>query len=238
MRLVARTLVSTTVDRRQVVITYTSPSSEKVVDELAAKVDDFKNGSSAIKIRVDLRDLDALSQIVSATTRAFGEHVDILVNNAGMEKVKELPDITPEDFAEVFNLNVRAPMLLTQAVLPHLRKPGRIINISSVGARCGFEKLSLYCSSKAALEGLTRSLAAELGAVGHTVNVVEPGPTEGDMIQNIPQDLVRRQKETTPVEKRLGKAEDIADIVAWLAEEQSRWISGQTISASGGWTML
>ncbi|KAF2099964.1 dehydrogenase with different specificitie [Rhizodiscina lignyota] len=222
----------------KVAITYTSPSSEKAVDELESKINTFGNGSSVIKVREDLRNLDAPAKIVAATVEHFGHSIDVLVNNAGMEKVKELKDITPDDFSEVFELNVRAALFMTQAVLPHLRKPGRVINISSVGARCGFEKLSLYCASKAAMEGMTRSHAAELGAVGHTVNVVEPGPTESDMIHKIPQDLVQRQKDTTPVEKRLGNAEDIADVVAWLAEEQSRWISGQTISASGGWTML
>ena len=110
--------------------------------------------------------------------------------------------------------------------------------MSSVGARSGFANLTLYCASKAALEGMTRCLAAELGDAGHTVNAVLPGPTESEMLDNIPKDIVKMQLKTTPVQHRAGKPDDIAAVVAWLAEEQSRWISGQCISASGGYLML
>jgi 3-oxoacyl-[acyl-carrier protein] reductase len=85
--------------------------------------------------------------------------IDILVNNAGVELVKDIGLITPEDFESVYNLSVRGTLLMTQAILPHLSAAGRVINISSVGARCGFPGLSVYCSSKAAIEV---SLAAEL----------------------------------------------------------------------------
>jgi 3-oxoacyl-[acyl-carrier protein] reductase len=221
-----------------VVVTFTSPSSEKTVDELISEINALSNGSSAIKVKADLRLLDAPEQIVSATTAAFGDSIDILVNNAGVEVVKDLNELTPEDFAHVFDVNVRGTFFMTKAVLPHLRAPGRIINITSVGARGGFAKLSAYCASKAAVEGFTRSLAAELGSKGHTVNAVEPGPTATDMIEKIPQDLVEMQKKMTAVENRMGTVEDISLIVAWIAEEQSRWISGQTISASGGFSMM
>ena len=126
---------------------------------------------------------------------------------------------------------------MTKAVVPHLRKPGRIINISSVGARAGFAGLSVYCSSKAAMEGLTRCWAAELGSAGHTVNAVSPGPTQTQMMETIPEAIVSMQKSQTPVDHHLGKVTDIAPIVGFLAEPGSRWISGQVISASGGWAM-
>ena len=126
---------------------------------------------------------------------------------------------------------------MSQAVTPYLGRDGRIINIGSVGARCGFKELSLYCSSKAAVEGLTRVSAAELGPKGHTVNTVNPGPVQTDLLDKIPPDIVAMQKSQTPLENRLGRTDDIAQIVAFLAEEGSRWITGQTISASGGWAM-
>lgn len=175
---------------------------------------------------------------MAATLEAFGPSIDILVNNAALEFEKSILGTTAEDFAKIYDVNVRGALLMTKAVVPHLRAPGRIINMSSVGSRQAFAKLALYCSSKAALEGLTRCLAAELGSAGHTVNAVLPGPVESEMLDNIPKEIVEIQKKTTPVEHRVGRVEDIAKVVAWLAEEQSEWVSGQCISASGGYLTL
>lgn len=218
-------------------MTFTSPSSEKSVDELLERVEQLQNGSAGAKVQADLRQVDAPKKIVSATRSAFGDHIDILVNNAGCELVKGLGDISVDDFSYVYDLNVRAVLLLSQEVLPYLRSPGRIINVSSVGARLGFKELSRYCSSKAAVEGMTRCFAAELGHRGHTVNAVNPGPVQTDVLDGIPQEIVEMQKKSTPVENRLGTTDDIAQIVGFLSEESSRWITGQAISASGGFSM-
>lgn len=148
-----------------------------------------------------------------------------------------MSDVTLEDYNSVMDLNVRSAYFMSQALLPNLRRPGRIINISSVAGRCGFATFTIHCASKAALEGMTRALAAELGPQGHTVNAVQPGPTESEMFDRLPPELVEKQKAATPVENRPGKPEDIARVVAWLAEEQSQRISGQSISASGGLVM-
>ncbi|CEL03834.1 hypothetical protein ASPCAL04974 [Aspergillus calidoustus] len=221
----------------KVSVTYTSSGSEKQVDSLIETINGLGNGSAAISIKADLRDPNSPAKIVTETIKHFGEHIDILVNNAGVELVKPIPDITVDDFSFVYDLNVRAPLLMLQSVLPHLRAPGRIINIGSVGGRSGFKQLSVYCSSKAALEGMTRCWAAELGSAGHTVNCVNPGPVQTDLIGNIPQETVKMQKDSTPIQNRLGTVEDIAPVVVWLASEGSRWITGQVISASGGWAM-
>ena len=197
----------------------------------------MQNGSAAAKIQADLRQVDAPRKIVQATRLAFGDHIDILINNAGCELVKSLGDISAEDFSYVYDLNVRAVLLMSQEVLPYLRPPGRIINVSSVGARLGFKELSLYCSSKAAVEGMTRCFAAELGSQGHTVNAVNPGPVQTDVLDGIPKEIVEMQKKSTPVENRLGTTDDIAQIVGFLSEGSSRWITGQAISASGGFSM-
>lgn len=218
-------------------MTFTSPSSEKSVDELLERVEQLQNGSAGAKVQADLRQVDAPKKIVSATRSAFGDHIDILVNNAGCELVKGLGDISVDDFSYVYDLNVRAVLLMSQEVLPYLRSPGRIINVSSVGARLGFKELSLYCSSKAAVEGMTRCFAAELGHRGHTVNAVNPGPVQTDVLDGIPQEIVEMQKKSTPVENRLGTTDDVAQIVGFLSEESSRWITGQAISASGGFSM-
>jgi 3-oxoacyl-[acyl-carrier protein] reductase len=205
---------------------------------LAAKISSLGNGSASTIVQADLKQLDAPEKIVAATRAAFGDHIDILVNNAGVLFGKPLAETTAEDYADVFDVNVRAPLLLTKAVVPYLRAPGRIINMSSVGARACFPNMSLYAASKAALEGMTRSLAQELGDAGHTVNAVAPGPTESEMLDNVPKDIVEGQLKITAVEHRVGTPDDIARIVAWLAGEDSKWISGQTISASGGFLML
>lgn len=113
---------------------------------------------------------------------------------------------------------------MVQAVLPHLRRPGRIINISSVGARAGYAGVGVYSASKAALEGFTRNWAAELGMDGTTVNAVNPGPVKSEMLDKVPDELIAPQKEATAIEKRVGTPEEIAEIVAFLAETRSSWV--------------
>ena len=191
-----------------------------------------------MKIQANLREVEAPDRVILETRKAFGDYIDILVNNAGCELVKLLKDTTDQDFSYVFDLNVRGSFLMAKAVIPHLRKPGRIINLSSVGGRSGFSHLWAYAASKAAIEAMTRVLATEIGGDGHTANAVGPGPVASDMLDNIPPELVEMQRKQTAVENRTGNAEDIALIVAWLASEDSRWVSGQTISASGGYQML
>lgn len=131
----------------KVSITYTSTGSAAHSDLLVKSINSLGNGSSAIAIKADLRDPASPEKIVAQTIEHFGESIDILVNNAGVELVKPIKDVTVADFGWVYDLNVRAPMLMLQAILPYLRAPGRIINISSVGARHGFKNLSVYCSS-------------------------------------------------------------------------------------------
>lgn len=185
-------------------IVFTSPSSETGAKNTAAQIDRLGTGTKAIVVQANLRDVDAPDRIVKATVEAFGPHIDILVNNAGVLFPKALKETTAEDFAAIFDVNVRAPLLMTKAVEPFLRAPARIINLSSVGARQGFEALAMYSSSKAAIEGLTRGLAAELGHAGHTVNAVAPGPVQSEMLDDVPQDIVDIQLKTTPVEHRHG----------------------------------
>ncbi|KAI1014480.1 hypothetical protein LB504_012083 [Fusarium proliferatum] len=223
----------------KIVATYTSPSSEKLVKELSDKIASLDPPSECIGVKADLKDESSPAKIVRQAVAAFGSQIDILVNNAGMEVVKSHADITTSDFDSIFYLNVRAPLLLLQAAKPYLPSSGggRIINISSVGARCGFKNLSLYCASKAALEGLTRSWAAELGEEGHTVNAVNPGPVQSDLLDNIPEEIIDTQKKQTAAGNRLGEVDDVAQVVAWLASEESRWITGQALSASGGLEM-
>ena len=204
-----------------------------------SRISALDNGSSAISVRADLNDSSAPETIVSTTLSSLkASRIDILANNAAGGTTKPITEISVSDFSYVFDLNVRAPLLMSQAVAAHFPpRGGRIINISSVGARFGFKDIGLYCSSKAALEGLTRCMAAEFGSSGHTVNAVCPGPVQTELLREIPPDVVAMQKAQTPVEQRVGTVEEIANVVCFLAEEGSRWVSGQSINVSGGWTM-
>ncbi|POS80447.1 3-oxoacyl-(acyl-carrier-protein) reductase [Diaporthe helianthi] len=231
----------------QVVLGYTSASSSSQAAELKATIESLPHRPKAHVVQADLGTLQGPGHLIGETVRwaeAEGmggggdkSRIDILVNNAGLERVKGLAELSVEDYNAVFDINVRGAILLTQAALPHLNPNARIVNVSSVGARAGFKSLGLYCSSKAALEALTRCWAAELGENGTTVNAVSPGPVQSQMLENIPKEIVEMQKQQTPVQNRLGTIEEIADVVAWLAGPSSSWITGQTISASGGWAM-
>lgn len=170
---------------------------------------------------------------------AFGPKIDILVNNAGINKTTPLKTLTVEDFSEMFDTNVRAVVLMTQAVLPNLSASNaRIINIGSTAARVGVPDISLYTSSKLAIEALSRSWAAELGDRGVTVNTVAPGSTQSDLLAaSMEVDDVKREAAKTPVERRVGTPNDVAQVVAWLASDDSKWVSGQCVCASGGYRM-
>ena len=226
------------IDCAQVTIAYTSARSAQPADDLISEIKSLENGAEAIKVQADLSQVESPDKIVAATREAFGPSIDILVNNAGVESAKSIGESTADDYAFIFDVNVRGAWLMVKAVVPYLRAPGRIINLSSVGGRCGFANFSLYSASKAAIEGMTRGFAAELGPAGHTVNAVGPGPIQSDMLDQIPKDLVDIQRKQTPMGHRVGTVEDIALIIGMLAEEQSQWVTGQTVSASGGYLML
>jgi len=160
---------------KQVIIIHSSSSSTLQAQSILKTVVSLPHHPSAHAIVADIRSPSAIASIPSTLASLSISTISILVNNAGVELTRPLGSITPEDFASVYDVNVRGAILVTQAVLPMLTPNGRIINIGSVGARAGFKELSLYCSSKAALEGLTRCWAAELGGNGTTVNTVNPG---------------------------------------------------------------
>lgn len=182
--------------------------------------------------------------LIQTTLKAFRtEQIHILVNNAGVGDNKPLEDVTLDGYNKLMDVNVRSVIFMTQAVLSFLPPKsqgggGRIINLSSISARGGYPTQSVYAASKAAVEGLTRVWATELGHnYGVTVNAVNPGPVDTDMYQAAgPVHLARmeEQNKKVPAGQRCGTVEDIGDIITFLAEPRSRWVTGDVICANGG----
>jgi 3-oxoacyl-[acyl-carrier protein] reductase len=233
------------------VITYSSSSSSDAVHALVQRLNsEALEGNAlpkeasphvqAIGVQADLRSPSAAADIVSKTIEAFGQCINIVVNNAGINKVTPLGSLTVDDFSDMFDTNVRAAVLLTQAALPYMTSgSGRIINIGSTAGRVGVPGgYSLYCASKLAIEGLSRAWAAELGDQNITVNTVAPGSTQSNLLTSSAQQAdIDEEAARTPAGRRVGQPEDIARVVAWLCSEDSAWITGQCICASGGFRM-
>jgi 3-oxoacyl-[acyl-carrier protein] reductase len=183
-----------------------------------------------VAVRADQEDLVSLAPIFEQV----GDSLDILVNNAGTGPQIPIADLTTEEIDRVFTVNLRFPLLAIKTAIPLLRDGGRIINISTLNTVLGAPGLSLYCSSKAALEQVTVVAAKELGPRGITVNTVSPGATDTDMLRehNTAEGLTQGVAMTSL--GRLGKPDDIAAVVAFLASAEGGWITGQNIRATGG----
>jgi 3-oxoacyl-[acyl-carrier protein] reductase len=191
------------------------------------------NNGHAIAIAADLRSIEEIRGLVQEAVRLCGR-LDILVNNAGVYVRRQLGAVDDEHVRHHFDVNVRAALFAAQEVLPHLDRGGRIISISSGLARLLTPTCSVYAASKAALEALTRCLAAELGPRGITVNAVAPGIVETAMLRrNLDEEAKAALVQSTAL-RRVGTPEDIAAVVAFLASDDARWITGQVIDVDGG----
>jgi NAD(P)-dependent dehydrogenase (short-subunit alcohol dehydrogenase family) len=175
---------------------------------------------------------DRFLEEVAARFGASGP--DILVNNAGIGRRAPIEEITEAEFDDIVSVNLKAPFFLIQALLPHFRQGGRIINISSMGTRAPYPVMPVYAPSKAGLEALTRLLAVHLGPRGITVNAVMPGATATDMNVGAREPETAKAIAATVALGRVGQPEDIARVVAFLASEEGGWVTGQVVDASGG----
>ncbi|GLW04758.1 SDR family NAD(P)-dependent oxidoreductase [Streptomyces lavendulae] len=165
-----------------------------------------------------------------------GPVVDIIVNNAGIGHGADLASLTEEGFDEVFAVNVRAPFFIVQEGLKRLRDAGRIINISSGAARLAMPEIIAYGATKGALDNFTLNLAKELGARGITANSVAPGIIDTDVnagwLRGNPE--AEAHAASLAALGRVGRPEDVADVVAFLASDDARWVTGKVIDATGG----
>lgn len=211
-----------------VAITYVSnkAAADAVVEKIRAK------DGKAIAIAADSAKPEAQQAAVEETVRAFGG-LDILVNNAGVAPMGTIDEFSLETFDQLMNVNVRGVFTATKAAVKHLREGGRIIQIGSVSAdRAPFVGTSAYSMSKAAVAGLTRGLAKDLGPKGITVNVVQPGPIDTDM--NPAGGEISKLVMSALALGRYGKGEDIANMVAFLASPEAAYITGATFNVDGG----
>jgi 3-oxoacyl-[acyl-carrier protein] reductase len=194
-------------------------------------------GFKALPIKCDVTDFE---QAQDAEEKVIGkyERIDVLVNNAGIYPQKAFLDMTADDWNKVLRVNLNGVFHCTKAVIPKMIKQryGKIVNIASIaGAVVGFQNLTHYSASKAAIAGFTKSLALEVAQYGINVNAVAPGPIDvGDVATNT--EMYQQIIKAIPV-GRMGRPIDIANLVVFLVSDESNFITGQCIVSDGGYTL-
>jgi len=194
-----------------------------------------QTGRQVFTRTLDLTDIDALKKAVKEV-KSKGR-IDILVNNAGFDRPGSVVKINTGDFLEVLSIHLVVPFTLIQLLLPDMRKAGwgRIINVSSIYALIGAKAEVAYSTAKAGVIGLTKSVAKEAGSDGVTVNTVLPGMTRTPTIETFMADKYKQLIiDNTPL-GRMGEAEEIASVIAFLASDEASYITGTPIPVSGGW---
>ncbi|RKN83940.1 SDR family oxidoreductase [Paenibacillus ginsengarvi] len=199
-----------------------------------------QNGGNACAIGADLSTLDGIGALMAGLDEAIMKHtganrLDILVNNAGIGQIVSLEETTEQSFDEVMRINVKAPLFVTQQTLPRLQDGGRIINISSFVTRAASPSVFAYSMTKGAIDTFTLLLAKQLGSRRITVNAIQPGIIDTEMNAATLQDPGgQKYAAGLSIFERWGQPADVADIAAFLASPDSRWVTGQCIDASGG----
>jgi NAD(P)-dependent dehydrogenase (short-subunit alcohol dehydrogenase family) len=212
--------------------------SKAGADEVVAKIKSA--GGDAFAVGADLSKKGAAQALFAAfdqeiSKRTSGTKFDILVNNAGIAPFVGFSDTTEDALDEIYAVNVKSLFLITQEAVKRLKDGGRIVSTSSVVARVPAPSLAAYSMLKAPLDNLTKALATELGGRNITVNAVAPGVIDTEMTSGL---VNNAESQTfvlsTQALKRIGKAGEVADVVAFLAGPRAGWITGQTIEVSGG----
>jgi len=214
-----------------VVVNYASSKSgaDKVVDAIA------KAGGKAITEKGDVAQTAEAKKLIDTALKQYGR-LDIVVNNSGVFEMKLIEEITDEHFHRQFNINVLGLLHVTQAAVPHLQEGASVINVSSVVSRLTPPGSAVYTGTKGAIDAITGVLARELAPRGIRVNAVNPGLVETEGTHSagmIGTDWEKGLVAQTPL-GRTGQPADIADVVVFLASDASRWMTGETLTVSGG----
>jgi 3-oxoacyl-[acyl-carrier protein] reductase len=209
--------------------------SQAAAEELVATLKE--RGGSALAVQADVSLAQEGERLIKAAVDGFGR-LDILVNNAGITRDNLLLRMKEEEIDAVLNTNLRGVMLLSKAALRPMMKNrwGRIVTISSVVGLTGNPGQANYAAAKAGLLGFTKTLAQEMASRGITANVVAPGFVETDMSATISEEVRKAATDRIPL-GRMGRVEDIAPVVVFLASEAAGYITGQTLAVDGGMTM-
>ena len=204
-------------------------------EEAAAVVAEIrKTGGTAEKIRADLRAPDGPHALAERVRTVIGNRLDILVANAGISKSSSIEETTVEDFDALFAVNVRAPYFLVQQLLPIMSNGTSVVLLSSLAAHASVGKLSAYAATKGAIDTLVKHFASALGERGIRVNAVAPGVVPTDMSSFAKTEAGRDFTLSIQALKRMATADDIAAAVAFLASDEARWITGDTLRVDGG----
>jgi 3-oxoacyl-[acyl-carrier protein] reductase len=213
-----------------VAVAFTYAASSAAANELVADI--AANGGTAVAIRADSAEPAEVQAAVAQTVQRFGR-LDILANNAGIIGSGTVDTFPLADFDRILAVNVRAVFVAVQAALPHMGEGGRIVITGSVVAdRTGVAGAAAYSMSKAAVAGLTRGMARDLGPRGITVNVVQPGPTETDIVSD---ESVREWLRPMMALGRMGSGDEVASLVAYLARPEASFITGAALTVDGGY---
>lgn len=213
----------------KVVVNFVSNQSEadKVVSSLVAA------GGAAVAVKADVSTATGAEALFAAAEQTFGG-VDVLVNNAGLPLYKKVESVSEDEFDKIFGVNVKGVFLTCKLAATRLREHGAIVNFSSSTTALMLPTYAIYVATKGAVEQFSHVFAKEMGPRNIRVNVISPGPTDTELFTQGKSDEDIKRLAGLAAFNRIGKPEEIANVVAWLVSDEAAWVTGQNVRANGG----